>query len=90
MADINKNPPENLSTSNETSFLSSNNQEQESSNAYGDFFQETSDGNISIGPKAKKSGIEVLTDVLGYVVSVAVISTILLSLHVFMRTREES
>jgi hypothetical protein len=57
-------------------------------NIYGDFFQETSDGNISIGPKAQKSGLEIITTVLSYIVPVAVVITILLSIHVFIRNQE--
>lgn len=90
MADMNKNASWSVTTSGETSFLSSNTPGNDSSNAYGDFFQETSDGNISIGPRAQKSGIEILTSILSYIVPVTVIITGLLSLHVFMRTREES
>ena len=90
MADLNKNPSWGITTSGESSFLNSNTAPSDASSAYGDFFQETSDGNISIGPKAQKSGIEILTNILGYIVPITVIVTWLLSFHVFMRTREES
>ncbi|MBP9780216.1 hypothetical protein KBD33_06415, partial [Candidatus Gracilibacteria bacterium] len=45
----------------------------EGSNIYGDFFQETSDGSISIGPRAQKSGLEVATNALGYIVPAVLI-----------------
>ena len=45
----------------------------DSSNPYGDFFQETSDGNISIGTKVKKSGLELGTSILGYIVPIAIV-----------------
>lgn len=75
---------------NETAFLNSNATSTDTTSAYGDFFQETSDGNISIWPKAQKSGIEVLTTILGYIVPIVVLITWALSMHVFLRTREES
>lgn len=60
------------------------------SNIYGDFFQETSDGTISIGPKAQKSWLEVATGILGYIVPIVVFLTIIWSAHVFLRTQEKS
>jgi hypothetical protein len=59
-------------------------------NPYGDFFQETSDGNISIGPKAQKSPLEIATTIGGYVVPLTLIIVGLLSLHVFIRTQENN
>lgn len=86
MADIT--PPVPVSTR-ETDFLQSSGL-SENANVYWDFFQETSDGNLSIGPKAKKSGIEVITTLLWYIIPVALIITILASLHIFIRTRDDS
>lgn len=60
------------------------------SNIYGDFFQETSDGSISIGPRAQKSWLEVMTTILGYIVPIAVFFTAIGSAHVFLRTQEKS
>jgi hypothetical protein len=60
------------------------------SNIYGDFFQETSDGSISIWPRAQKSWIEVWTTILGYIVPIALFLTVLLSGHVFLRNQESS
>jgi hypothetical protein len=60
----------------------------DSSNPYGDFFQETSDGNISIGSKVKKSGLELSTDILWYVVPLAIVVAIIGVIHVFIRTQE--
>jgi hypothetical protein len=62
----------------------------DSSNPYGDFFQETSDGNISIGAKVKKSGLELGTDILGYVVPIARVIAIVGVIHVFIRTQESN
>lgn len=62
----------------------------DSANPYGDFFQETSDGNISIGTKVKKSELEVATDILGYVVPIAIVIGLLWMLHVFIRTQQSS
>lgn len=62
----------------------------ESTNPYGDFFQETSDGNISIWSRAQKSGLEVTTDILWYIVPVVIIVAILSSIHVFIRTQEDN
>ncbi len=62
----------------------------EGSNIYGDFFQETSDGSISIGPRAQKSWLEIITTVLGYIVPAAVFFTAIGSAHVFLRTQEKS
>lgn len=69
------------------SFLKTTNT-TDSSNPYGDFFQETSDGNISIGAKAKKSGLELATSILGYVVPLAIVLGVLGVIHVFIRTQE--
>ncbi len=52
---------------------------------YSDFFQETSDGNISIWPKAQKSGLELTTTVLSYVIPVALIVGLFGGFHVFIR-----
>ncbi|MBP9779693.1 hypothetical protein KBD33_03680 [Candidatus Gracilibacteria bacterium] len=62
----------------------------EGSNIYGDFFQETSDGSISIGPRAQKSGLEVATNALGYIVPAVLIIVVLLSGHVYIRNTESS
>lgn len=59
----------------------------ESENPYWDFFQETSDGNISIGARVQKSWLEIATWILGYVIPVTVILTVLWSIHVFIRTQ---
>lgn len=93
MADTKKSASQSDSviTTSESEFLnSSSTPTADSTNAYGDFFQETSDGNLSIGPKAQKSGIEMLTDILWYVVPLVVVVAILLSAHVFIRTRDAS
>ncbi len=55
------------------SFLSTTAPTTDASNPYGDFFQETSDGNISIGTKVKKSGLELGTSILGYIVPIAIV-----------------
>jgi hypothetical protein len=60
----------------------------DSANPYGDFFQETSDGNISIGSKVKKSGLELGTDILGYIVPLAIVIAVIGVIHVFIRTQE--
>jgi len=62
----------------------------ETANPYGDFFQETSDGNISIGARAQKSWLEIATWILGYIVPIAIVFTILWSIHVFIRTQESN
>lgn len=62
----------------------------DSTNPYGDFFQETSDGNISIGAKVKKSELEIATGILGYIVPIVVILGILGIIHVFIRTQESN
>jgi hypothetical protein len=53
---------------------------------YNDFFQETSDGNISIGPKSQKSWIEVFTTVLWYILPVVIVGVIAWSFHVYVQT----
>lgn len=64
--------------------------EADTTNIYNDFFQETSDGNISIGPKAQKSGLEVATSILGYIVPIAVFFWAVGAGHIFLRTQEKS
>ncbi len=60
----------------------------ESNNIYNDFFQETSDGNISIGAKAQRSTLEIATSTFGYIIPVLAIVVALGSAHVFLRTQE--
>lgn len=71
------------------SFLKTSNT-ADSTNPYGDFFQETSDGNISIGTKVKKSWLEITTSILGYIVPLVIIVGIVWSIHVFIRTQESN
>ena len=73
-----------------TSFVSSIANERTDTNAYSDFFQETSDGQISVGPKAQKSYLELFTAILGYVIPVAIIVSLIGSFHVFIRTQENN
>ena len=70
------------------SFLKTTSSAADGANPYGDFFQETSDGNISIGAKVKKSGLELGTDILGYVVPLAIVVAVIGVIHVFIRTQE--
>ncbi len=69
-----------------TSFISSGKWESWGwDSTYNDFFQETSDGNISIGPKAQKAGIEVFTTVLWYILPVVIIGVIAWAFHVYVQ-----
>ncbi len=69
-----------------TSFISSGKWESWSwDSTYNDFFQETSDGNISIGPKAQKAGIEVFTTVLWYILPIVIIVVIGWAFHVYVQ-----
>jgi hypothetical protein len=86
--DIPNTPPTSSGKTNEENFLQST--PASDTNIYGDFFQETSDGNISIGSKAQKSGIEVFTMVLSYAIPVVIVLTILMSIHVFIRNRDKA
>lgn len=63
-----------------TSFLThtdGNGEGQKVDNAYTDFFQETSDGKISVGSKARQSGLELSVSILGYLLIVVVVASIL-------------
>jgi hypothetical protein len=68
-----------------SSFISAWQEAGPESSTYSDFFQETSDGNISIGPKAQKSGLEIVTTILGYVLPVIIVITLFWLFHVFIR-----
>lgn len=68
-----------------TSFISAWQEAAPESSTYSDFFQETSDGNISIWPKAQKSGLEIITTILGYILPVAIVVTLFGLFHVFIR-----
>lgn len=69
-----------------TSFISSWKGEWSTvDSTYNDFFQETSDGNISVGPKAQKSGIEIFTTILGYILPVAIIGVLIGAFHVYIQ-----
>ena len=69
-----------------SSFLSSGAWAKAASDStYSDFFQETSDWNISIGRKAQKSGLEMTTTVLGYIVPVVILVVLFWAFHVFIR-----
>jgi hypothetical protein len=74
-------------TSVSESFLKTNTT-TDSVNPYEDFFQETSDGNISIGAKVKKSGLEIGTNILGYIIPLAIVLAVIGVIHVFIRTQE--
>jgi hypothetical protein len=83
-------PPESLGSPESTkdsNFISSP-ETSKVDTIYSDFFQETSDGKISMGSKAKKSWLEVFTTVLSYVLPIAIIIVVLASFHVFLRTQE--
>lgn len=80
---------ENPSVSSPESFLKSTHG-TDAANPYEDFFQETSDGNISIWSKARKSGLEIATEILWYVVPVTIFIAVLWVIHVFIRTQENS
>lgn len=86
-------PTDNTSSSTDThtqeSFLKTT-ATVDAGNPYGDFFQETADGDISIGTKVKKTNLEVATGILGYVVPLVIIVGILGTLHVFIRSQESS
>ncbi len=53
---------------------------------YNDFFQENNNGELIIGTKKERSGLELLVSVLEYVTITAVITGILFGLHVYIRT----
>jgi hypothetical protein len=57
---------------------------------YGGFFQETSDGNISIGQKPTKSPLETITGTFSFILPILIISTVLLSGHVYLRSLPDS
>ena len=75
--------------SKETSFISQQ-EWPKVDTMYSDFFQETSDGKISVWSKAKKSWLEMITTILWYIVPVVILIVVLGSLHVFLRTQETS
>lgn len=52
---------------------------------YNEFFQETGDGNISIGRKAQKSWLEITTTILGYIIPILIIVTAIWSFHVYVQ-----
>ena len=69
-----------------TSFISSGKWESWGwDSTYNDFFQETSDGNISIGPKAQKAWIEVFTTVLWYILPIVILAVIGWAFHVYVQ-----
>jgi hypothetical protein len=69
-----------------TSFISQGKNEGGNvDSTYSDFFQETSDWNISIGPKAQKSWLEVVTTLLGYFLPVAIILGLAWAFHVYIQ-----
>ncbi len=53
---------------------------------YNDFFQENSNGEITIGAKKERSGLELLVTVLEYTAILFVIIGVLGAIHVFIRT----
>lgn len=69
------------------SFLKTSSGPTDNSNPYGDFFQETSDGNISIWTKSQKSWLEIATWILTYIIPIAIIFTILGGVNVFIRSK---
>lgn len=70
------------------SFISQSTASSKVDTVYSDFFQETSDGKISVWSKARASGLETSTTILSYILPVAIVWAILTSGHVFLRTQE--
>ncbi len=60
-----------------------------STNAYSDFFDTTSTGSAQ-NQKPKKTPLEILTNILGYVISILVFLVIIASIHVAFRTQERN
>lgn len=83
-------PTSEIQNTEPTSFVSSIANERPDNNTYSDFFQETSDGQISVGPRAQKSYLEIFTSIIGYVIPVAIIVALLGSAHVYIRTQESN
>lgn len=74
------------STTESVSFVSSwKETESQADAAYNEFFQETGDGNISIGRRAQKSWLEIATTILGYVIPLLLIATAFWSFHVYIQ-----
>jgi hypothetical protein len=84
---LNNTPITTPEASNSESFLKTSTV-SDSANPYGDFFQETSDGNISIGTRAQKSWLEIATWILTYIIPIALILAIIGAINVFLRTQE--
>lgn len=75
-----------ITTKTETaSFISSGKWESSVDSTYNDFFQETSDGNISIWPRVQKSWIEIFTSIMGYVIPLAIIMVLIWAFHVYVQ-----
>ncbi len=55
---------------------------------YNDFFQENSNGEITLGAKKERSGLEVIVNILEYATILVVIIGILSGLHVFIRSSQ--
>jgi hypothetical protein len=55
---------------------------------YNDFFQENSNGEITLGAKKERSGLEVIVNILEYTTILVVIIGILSGLHVFIRSSQ--
>lgn len=53
---------------------------------YNDFFQENSSGELTVGGKKERSGLEIAVSVMQYVATLIVIVWILFGLHVFIRS----
>lgn len=70
------------------SFISQSTVSSKVDTVYSDFFQETSDGKISVWSKARTSGLEMTTTVLSYILPVAIVWVLLASAHVFFRNQE--
>jgi hypothetical protein len=70
-----------------TGFLSETPASQKSEDAlYNDFFQENGNGEITMGAKKERSGLELIVSILEYTTIIMVIIGILAGLHVFIRS----
>jgi hypothetical protein len=74
-----------LETQNEVAFVSSGKESETPDSTYNDFFQETWDGSISIGKKAQKSGLEITTTILGYILPVMILWSLFSGFHVYIQ-----
>lgn len=84
-----QNPTPNTSGVTQTGFLN-NTETAEKDSIYNDFFQENAEGEIQRKVKTERSGLEIFTNIMSFIIPILLIATLLWSIHTFVKSQTDS